>query len=123
MIWSGGGGGDYLAGESGNDTLVGGAGRDVLAGGPGNDILYGGAEGDTFFGQGGADTFIVEGGRNWLMDFEPGIDRVSVEGLTVAEANAAARQVGYHVHVPFDGGDVYLAWTTLGELAGVDVLV
>ena len=27
------------------------------------------------------------------------------------------------MHVTFDGGAVYLAWTTLGELAGQDLLV
>ena len=122
---TGGGGKDYLAGGSGNDVLDGGAGRDVLAGGEGADTLHGDAEGDTFFGQAGADTFGIEGGRNWIMDFEPGTDRLSGTGsATSAEVRAAATQVGHHLHIQLDGGgDLYLAWTTLGELSGVDVLV
>ena len=114
---------DYLAGESGNDTLVGGVGRDVLAGGDGDDRLVGGAEGDTFFGQGGGDTFVIEAGRNWIMDFAPGTDRLAIEGMTEEGFTAGAIQLGLHLHVALDDGDLYLAWTTLAELAGQDVLV
>ena len=115
---------DYLAGESGNDTLDGGAERDVLAGGAGDDRLIGGTEGDTFFGQAGADTFVFAGGRNWVMDFEPGTDRLSAPGFeTSTEVRAAAVQVGAHVQIELDGGgDVFLAWTTLGELAGQELV-
>ena len=125
---SGGRGRDYLAGESGNDTLDGAfdgdVTREMLAGGDGDDWLIGGAEGDTFFGQAGADTFYFNGGRNWVMDFEPGTDRLANTGYeTSAEVRAAATQVGYHVHVELaDGGDLYLAWTTLGELAGQELV-
>ena len=119
---SGGDGVDYLAGEAGNDTLDGGAGYDVLAGGDGADRLMGGAEGDTFFGQGGADVFVVAGGTNWVMDFAPGSDRFEISGMTETGFRAAATQVGDHVHVALDGGDLYLAWTTLAALEGVDLL-
>ena len=59
------------------------------------------------------------------MDFEPGTDRITETGFeSSAEARAAATQVGAHLHIELDGGgDLYLAWTTLGELAGVDLLV
>ena len=119
----GGAGEDYLAGEAGNDTLDGGAARDVLAGGDGDDRLVGGSEGDTFFGEVGADVFVIEGGLNWVMDFEAGVDRLEVEGLTEQEFTARATQVGEHLHVQLDDGDLYLAGTTLAELAGHDVLV
>ena len=39
------------------------------------------------------------------------------EGFT-----AGATQLGSHLHVALDDGDLYLAWTTLSELAGQDVL-
>ena len=120
---NGGAGRDYLAGEAGNDTLDGGAARDVLAGGPGNDRLVGGSEGDTFFGEVGADVFVIEGGLNWVMDFEAGVDRLEAEGLTEQEFTARATQVGEHLHVQLDDGDLYLAGTTLAELAGQDLLV
>ena len=67
---------------------------------------------------------MIAGGTNWLMDFEPGTDRLSAPGFeTSAEVRAAAVQVGAHVQIELDGGgDVYLAWTTLGELADVSLL-
>ena len=40
------------------------------------------------------------------------------EGFT-----AGATQLGLHLRVALDDGDLYLAWTTLSELAGQDVLV
>ena len=91
----------------------------------GADRLVGGAEGDTFFGHGvagpdgDADRFIITGGRNWIMDFSPGADWLSVRGIsTDAQLLANATQVGDHLHIGFYGGDLYLAWTTLAELEG-----
>ena len=118
----GGSGNDYLAGEEGDDVLNGDGGYDILAGGIGNDRLIGGDEGDTFFGQAGADTFVIAGGVSWIMDFEPGIDRIEVPGMDDAGFRAAASQLGDHLHVAFEGGDLYLAWTTLAGLEGVDLL-
>ena len=60
---------------------------------------------------------------NWVMDFEAGVDRLEVEGLTEQEFTARATQVGDDLHVQLDDGDLYLAGTTLAELAGHDVLV
>ena len=120
-LLAGGSGKDYLAGESGNDSLIGGSGRDVLAGGAGNDTLYGGGEGDTFFGQAGADTFVIAGGRNWIMDFEPGVDRFAASQAREVPGSAIT-QAGEHVRIDFEDGEVYLAWTTLGELAGHDLV-
>ena len=105
---------DYLDGEGGNDTLIGSAARDVLAGGAGDDSLVGGAEGDTFFGQAGADVFVVTGGRNWIMDFDDA-DRLDM-GMTLAQLQAAATQLGTDLHVAFEGGDLYFANTALTDI-------
>ena len=125
----GGTGDDKLWGEAGNDTLEGGAGRDLLVGGPGADRLEGGAEGDTFFGHAGGggdrgwDTFIITDGPNWVMDYEPDVDRIEVPGITTdAALRAAATQAGEHLRIAFEGGDLYLTWTTLAELEGHDLL-
>ena len=118
----GGAGVDYLDGGAGDDTVDGGPGIDVLAGGAGDDRLLGGLEGDTFFGQTGADTFVVAAGRNWVMDFEPGVDRIEASGLTDDNLAARATQVGEHLHIAFHGGDLYLASTTLADLAGFDLV-
>ena len=112
---SGGAGIDYLLGEAGDDTLDGGAGVDVLAGCAGNDRLIGGAEGDTFFGQAGAGTFVIAGGVNWVMDLDDA-DRLDI-GMTLPQVQAAATQVGAHLHIELaGGGDLYLANTTLAEV-------
>ena len=117
----GGAGRDYLDGEGGNDILDGGTGYDVLAGGGGADRLIGGNEGDTFFGQGGADVFVVAGGLNWIMDFD-GADRLDV-GMTLAQVQAAATQAGTHLHVALEGGDLYLANTTLADIGAENLIV
>ena len=108
---------DYLFGEEGADTLEGGSGGDTLVGGAGDDVLIGSADGTIFFGQEGADVFVYRGGQNWVMDFDPIVDRLDFEGRTVREPT----QVGYHVRVQLGDGDLYLAWTHLGELD--DVLI
>ena len=117
----GGAGRDYLDGEGGNDILDGGTGYDVLAGGGGADRLIGGNEGDTFFGQGGADVFVVAGGLNWIMDFD-GADWLDV-GMTLAQVQAAATQAGTHLHVALEGGDLYLANTTLADIGADNLIV
>ena len=116
---TGGAGADYLAGEAGNDTLDGGAGYDILAGGDGGDTLYGGTEGDTFFGQEGYDRFVIRGGVNWVMDFDEATDWLRIPGIeTDSELIASATQVGGHVRIAFDDGDLYLAWTTVEDISG-----
>ena len=121
----GGNGADYLAGEGGNDILRGDAGYDVLAGGAGTDTLFGSAEGDTFFGQSEADRFVIVGGTSWIMDFDAGDgDQIQLPGVTDANVAGHATQVGGHLRVEGEGGmEVFLAWTTLGELAGQDVFL
>ena len=51
------------------------------------------------------------------MGFEPGVDRTEVSDMTEAGYRAAATQIGEHLDVALpEGGDLYLAWTTLGAL-------
>lgn len=125
-----GGAGDYVWGGAGNDALTGGAGRGVLVGGGGADRLAGGVEGDTFFGRGVAgadtssDTFVVTGGRSRLMDFQPGTDRIELAGTTEAALRGSAVQLGDHLLLTGAGGEqIYLAWTAVAEINGVDLLL
>ena len=128
-LLEGGAADEYLAGEAGDDTLDGGMGSDTLAGGAGDDTLVGSAAGALFFGDGAetgfADTFDVNGGVNWIMDFEPGIDRIDATLPAGRTIDSIATQVGEHLLLDFSdgGGQVWLANTTLAELAGIDVLV
>lgn len=54
-----------------------------------------------------------------MIDFEAGTDRHDLPGIdTEAQWTARATQVGEHLHIALDGGDLYLAWTTLDDLGG-----
>ena len=51
------------------------------------------------------------------MGFDPGADRREISGMTDAGFRTSAPQVDEHLHVALlEGGDFYLAWTTLGAL-------
>lgn len=87
-------GADRLNGDAGDDTLNGGKdndildsgdGADVLAGNQGNDTLSGGADADRF-------DFQVTDGSNVITDFEDGLDKISLSGVTFDQL--AIAQVG-----------------------------
>ena len=83
------GGNDTLSGDDGNDTLVGHAGRDSLNGGTGDDLLIGGPGDDTQTGGAGVDTFVFGTlqGADTIADFEDGIDRINLVGVTFADVD------------------------------------
>lgn len=76
-------GGQTLTGGSAGDLLVGGAGNDVLDGGTGDDILIDGAGEDTLYGRSGKDIFVftADGRTDWVMDFNPRVDRLDLSAL------------------------------------------
>lgn len=76
------GGSDLLLGEAGNDNIFGHAGHDSLDGGPGNDTLTGGPGNDVLFGDAGVDVFQFgeNQARDVVLDFEDGVDKLSVVG-------------------------------------------
>ena len=79
----GGAGADTLLGLDGSDDLQGGAGDDVLAGGRGHDGLTLGAGADTV-------RFARGDGNDWVVDFTPGVDRLSIDGYAASEATIRA---------------------------------
>jgi len=66
-----------LFGNELDQKVRGGAGNDVIGGGDGGN--------DNLVGKGGADTFVFEGdwGNDRVLDFEDGIDRISMVGTGV----------------------------------------
>lgn len=109
---SGGDGNDELSGEGGNDLLNGGTGKDSISGGAGDDrlvvvngdsTLTGGEGEDTFqfnFPQQGSDS---ENSANIddldiaiseITDFEPGEDRIEIQGLGGTEAPIYNKDTG-----------------------------
>ncbi|MBC6982888.1 PQQ-dependent sugar dehydrogenase [Caulobacter sp. 17J80-11] len=120
--------GDVLDGGSGDDRLLGFAGDDRLCGGSGADWLEGGAGADRLEGGSGADVFRFEAGFgvDLVVDFRPGLDRLSFGPGVVADFAALAaawEQRGVDGVIALGGGDVLvLAGTRLTDLAPADVL-
>lgn len=77
----GGDGNDVLNGGRGKDSLFGGAGRDTLIGGLGKDDLYGGAGADVFVWNSLEDSPAGGPTRDFVHDFEAGLDRLDISGL------------------------------------------
>lgn len=77
------GGHDRLFGGRGNDKLFGGAGNDKIKGGPGDDIIHGGRGKNKLFGGKGRDVFVVSNGKNWIQDYEVGVDKIKIKGASM----------------------------------------
>ncbi len=81
------------AGE-GDDRVIGSSGPDILAGGPGDDVLTGGP---------GRDVFVLrrgEAGQDRITDFEPGTDRLLLEGFAPREAQLRDTPEGLLLRLP-----------------------
>lgn len=79
----GGSGFDQINTGPGDDMARGGSESDQIAGGPGADTLDGGPGADWIAGGPGPDTFTIRKGesdRDWIADFEPGVDKLNIEG-------------------------------------------
>ena len=73
------GGNDHIKGNDGNDEIWGQAGNDKLFGGRGNDYLNGGKGTNKLSGGQGADTFYLGAGFNTIVDYTPGVDKLSID--------------------------------------------
>jgi hypothetical protein len=80
----GGTGDDWLRGTSDRDLLRGAAGSDDLKGFEGDDRMAGGLDHDGLTLGGGADTvaFSQGDGYDWVVDFNPGTDKLELHGIT-----------------------------------------
>lgn len=81
-------GNDSLDGGDGDDRLYAGRGNDTVVGGAGDDEISGDMDTDTLTGGGGSDTFVLHGddtGIDTITDFEVGVDRIRLEGITFSE--------------------------------------
>ena len=78
-------GNDILAGNAGSDIVLGHGGNDELDGGAGNDYIRGGRGFDNLTGGSESDLFVLElsSGTDTILDFEVGIDLITVIGVGV----------------------------------------
>jgi Ca2+-binding RTX toxin-like protein len=100
----GGDGADDVLGNSGADVIYGGDGNDTLRGGQDNDEIHGGNNddwikgalgNDTLSGGAGADTFVFTPnfGTDIVLDYELGIDQLSLDDALWGGANLTTAQV------------------------------
>lgn len=126
---SGGAGADTLIGGTGNDTLSGGAGNDRLLGGGGADRLIGNGGNDTLSGGAGADVFVFSrsSGRDTIRDFQDGIDRLHLTGISraqIREILADGQQDGDDAVLPIGAHAVLrLEDTDLSDLGLRDFMI
>lgn len=75
--------GEVASGTDANDQISGGAGNDQISGGAGADILQDGAGSDSLWGGAGEDVFVfdADGRTDFVMDYEPGVDRLDLSGM------------------------------------------
>ena len=107
----GGGGNDLLVGGLGNDQLFGNIGRDTIKGQQGNDTLFGGKGNDRLIGGAGQDDFVYTHGSNdgndRIVDFQDGIDTISITGGSFAALTIQQRGAHTNIH-DTDGTDILL---------------
>lgn len=77
---------DFLYGGEGADHILGEAGPDYIYGGGGNDIIEGGEGDDSIYGNAGADIFYFNSnsGVDVIEDFELGVDKINLSGISGA---------------------------------------
>ncbi|PYE81396.1 family 16 glycosylhydrolase [Pseudoroseicyclus aestuarii] len=128
---TGGSGVDRLFGQEGQDALLGGAGADHLVGGTGEDRLQGGTGTDHIWGgsygaDGARDVFVFApgDGRDYIHDFEPGLDVIELAALAADPARilAHAEDKGWALRLDLaaagaqEGDALYLAGVSAAQL-------
>lgn len=118
----GGQGNDKLDGGGQHDKMHGGAGNDILKGGIGLDKIEGGRGDDILYGQGNKDSFVFRAGdgRDRIVDFQRGIDR-----LTLSTELAAGRSVAqmFTDYVTTRGRDTLITFADGTEITLQNVIL
>lgn len=111
-------------GNDGFNSLEGNTGANVLKGLGGTDMLAGGKGRDTLFGGEGVDTFVFAagGGRDRIMDFEDGIDELSIVGVNDQAdfLELAITDVRGGALIEYDGGRIFLKDMQATDIAWAD---
>ncbi|MBF0120117.1 MAG: hypothetical protein HQK79_14885 [Desulfobacterales bacterium] len=115
----GGGGNDVIYGENNDDALYGGAGNDSINGDGGYDRLHGGEGDDRLTGGEGSDNFYFATGEGHdvITDFEPGSDKIILEG-TNDDWNSLAAQYDEQANsttIHFGTGEKMTSITVTGQ--------
>jgi Ca2+-binding RTX toxin-like protein len=102
-------GNDWLTGKDGAELLLGGDGTDDLQGLDGDDVLRGGRDHDGLTGGAGIDTFVFArgDGYDWIVDFQPGVEVIWLEGITAGQVTQSLETRWGHsgLLIELGGGD------------------
>lgn len=115
----GNGGNDSLSGSDGADRLLGSAGADRLNGGAGRDYLSGGSEADVFVFAPG-DSGVGGALRDYIADFESGIDRID---LTAIGGDYSVATVGSDVLIRIHEMQIQVRFASGAGFADGDILI
>ncbi|RMG15302.1 MAG: choice-of-anchor D domain-containing protein [Cyanobacteria bacterium J055] len=120
---SGNEGADRLNGDAGDDTLYGGKDNDAIEGGDGADILAGNQGDDTLSGGAGADRFdfAATDGTNIITDFEDGLDKIGLQGVTFDRLTIA--QIGSDTQLTAGSLSVTLQGVASSAIDATDVVL
>jgi serralysin len=113
VLWGGPGGVNRLFGLGGDDTLIGGLSVDALIGGAGKDVLTGGSGGDFFSYGAPSDSGLTNATRDLIMDFEDGIDMISLDKM-----DADTTTIGDQAFTYINGDSSTTAAKDFSESAG-----
>ncbi|MGG5809988.1 calcium-binding protein [Falsiroseomonas sp. CW058] len=124
LVLNGTAGADVLQGGAGSDTISGGAGSDDLQGLGGNDLLRGGRDHDGLTGGAGIDTFAFArgDGPDWVVDFQPGVEKIRLEGITAGQVvqTVETRWGMVGLDLDFGGGDEMFLQGVSARIAATD---
>ena len=119
-------GNDTLYGQGGHDTLIGGEGDDQLVGGKGQDVLQGGAGTDHLWGgkwaaDGKTDKSVFGSGdgKDYVHDFEVGIDLIDLSSFVSSWATVASNLQDQGWATYLNLGHLGAAWSDMIFLVGV----
>lgn len=94
-------GSDDVMGGMGDDVVNGGMGDDMLMGGDGDDVLSGDMGDDMLMGGAGSDRFDYGVGRgiDTILDFDPLLDQLGINGVDLDFAQLEIREVQIGVQI------------------------
>lgn len=119
LTLTGNSGNNWITSLSGNDVLMGGSGRDRLISRAGDDWLQGGADADVLQGGPGRDVFSFGrgDGADLVMDFEPGLDVLSLDYTPQGKRLSAVETTnGVLIYLENPGDRLFLSGMTETKL-------
>lgn len=107
-----------------NDSITGSGLTDILGGGSGNDTISGGAGNDRLWGNAGSDTFVFRPGHgnDRVNDFENGLDKLWIRGLSNGFSSLSVQTDGLDTLVNFGADSIRLVGVNASLIEATDFI-